>query len=193
MARPYDISLASPATPPDVGGILRHLRRRHSLSLHDVALRSGLSQSFLSALERNTTDIALGRLAKLAAVFDCDIAEFLGFSARFSSPYFLTELDRFEVDRGEGVQYRALRVPGVDFEIDVMDFAPGAAFANALAHEGVDVVLVTSGAVVLTVGGVEYHMRAGDCATYSAGYEHHIRNAGAESACVIGLTTGRMP
>lgn len=193
MARSYDISSRSPSGAPDVGGILRHLRRRHNLSLHEVAQRSGLSQSFLSALERNTTDIALGRLAKLAAVFDCDIASFLGFSARFSSPYFLTELDRFDVDRGTGVGYKALRVPGVDFEIDVMDFAPGAAFAGALAHEGVDVVLVTGGDVVLTVGGVEYDMHAGDCATYSAGYEHHIRNAGDDTAHVIGLTTGRMP
>lgn len=193
MARSYDISLATPAGPPDVGGILRHLRRRHKLSLQDVAARSGLSQSFLSALERNTTDIALGRLAKLAAVFDCDIASFLGFSARFSSPYFLTKLDRFDVERGAGVAYEALRVPGVDFEIDVMTFAPGAAFASPLAHEGVDVVLVTEGEIVLTVSGVEYHMGAGDCSTYSAGYEHHIRNAGDRAAHVIGLTTGRMP
>lgn len=192
MAQSYDISLESPSGPPDVGGILRRLRRRHKLSLQDVAKRSGLSQSFLSALERNTTDIALGRLAKLAAVFDCDIASFLGFSARFSTPYFLTKLDRFDIDRGAGIAYEALRVPGVDFEIDVMSFAPGAG-ARPLSHEGVDVVLVTEGEIVLTVSGVEYHMGAGDCCTYSAGYEHQIRNAGDRTAHVIGLTTGRMP
>lgn len=178
---------------PDVGGILRRLRRRHNLSLQEVAARSGLSQSFLSALERNTTDIALGRLARLAQVFDCDIASFLGFSARFSSPYFLTKLDRFSVDRGPNIAYEALRVPGVDFEIDVMDFEPHAQFATPSAHEGVDVVLVLSGEVVLSVAGIEYHMHPGDCATYSAGYEHGIRNAGDEAARVIGLTTGRMP
>ncbi|MGH7715472.1 MAG: helix-turn-helix domain-containing protein, partial [Vulcanimicrobiaceae bacterium] len=98
---------------PNIGEILKRLRTRRGLSLEEVARQSGLSQSFLSSLERGKTDVSLGRLSKLARVFDHDISSFLGFTARYSHPYRAGEGDRLAVVRGRGVRYEAIRLPGV--------------------------------------------------------------------------------
>lgn len=177
---------------PNIGEILKRLRTRRHLSLEDVANRSGLSQSFLSALERGKTDVSLGRLSKLARVFDHDVSSFLGFTARYSHPYRAGDADRLPVARGSGVKYEAIRLPGIDLEIDIMDFEPGARFDEELSHEGLDIVLGVSNEVVLTVAGEDHSLAAGDCIVYSAGYKHRLRNDGKRSARVIGLTTGRM-
>jgi transcriptional regulator with XRE-family HTH domain len=177
---------------PNVGDILKRLRTRSGLSLEQVARKSGLSQSFLSALERGTSDVSLGRLSKLANVFDHDISSFLGFTARYSQPYRLTDLDRFKVARGKGVRYEALRLPGIDLEIDIMDFEPGSGFDDERAHEGLDVIVVTNNSVILSVAGVDHALDTGECIVYSAGYKHRIRNESKKPSRVIGLTTGRM-
>jgi transcriptional regulator with XRE-family HTH domain len=53
---------------PELGARLKALRKRRGLSLRDLAAQSGLSQSFLGAVERGRSDIAVGRLAQVAAV-----------------------------------------------------------------------------------------------------------------------------
>ncbi len=177
---------------PNVGAILKRLRTRRRLSLEDVARESGLSQSFLSALERGKTDVSLGRLSKLARVFEHDVSSFLGFTARYSHPYRTGGADRLQVLRGKGVRYEAIRIPGIDLEIDLMDFEPGAGFDEELSHEGLDIVLVVSNDVVLSVAGEDHALSAGDCVVYSAGYKHRLHNEGRRPARAIGLTTGRM-
>jgi transcriptional regulator with XRE-family HTH domain len=177
---------------PNIGEILKRLRTRRRMSLEEVASKSGLSQSFLSALERGKTDVSLRRLSKLARVFEHDISSFLGFTARYSHPYKVSERDRLTVVRGKGVHYEAIRLPGIDLEIDMMDFEPGAGFDTELAHEGLDVVLVVGNEIVLSVAGEDHALRAGDCVIYSAGFKHRLRNQGKQPARVIGLTTGRM-
>lgn len=177
---------------PNVGEILKGLRMGRRMSLEEVARRSGLSQSFLSALERGKTDVSLGRLSRLARVFEHDISSFLGFTARYSHPYRVSQRDRLTVVRGRGVHYEAIRLPGIDLEIDMMDFEPGAGFDAELAHEGLDVVLVVGNEIVLSVAGEDHALSAGDCVVYSAGFKHRLRNDGKHPARVIGLTTGRM-
>jgi len=55
--------VAGPATPR-VGEVIRRLRRRRGLSLRDLAEQSGLSQSFLGAVERGQSDISVGRRSR---------------------------------------------------------------------------------------------------------------------------------
>ena len=50
------------AATPRVGEVIRRLRQQRGFLLRDLAERSGLSQSFLGAVERGQSDIAVGRL-----------------------------------------------------------------------------------------------------------------------------------
>jgi transcriptional regulator with XRE-family HTH domain len=177
---------------PNVGQILRRFRKQHKLSIRQVAERSELSQSFLHAVEHGESDISLGRLVRLARVFGYDIGSFLGFTTRLSKPNFIGRHDRSLVDRGKGVRYESLRLPGIEFELETVEFAPRSAFRNELSHEGIDVIYCTRGELVLVFNGTDYAMGAGDCCVFSAAYPHKIRNDSKETSALIGFTSGRM-
>ena len=57
------------ANEPDLGLTIRRLRESRQLSLKEVAARSGLTQSFLSQVERNLTSPSVASLRKVAQAF----------------------------------------------------------------------------------------------------------------------------
>ncbi len=181
---------AAPA--PDVGAILKRLRYRNGVTVRDLAKASGLSASFIRAVERGDSDISLGRLARLAQFFEYDLGSFLGYSAQLSRPNFVIPETRKKVNRGRGVDYEALHLPGIDLDFIMVRFDPHTKFKNELAHEGIDVVYVVEGTIVLVVDGVDYPMAAGDCCVFSAAYPHLVRNDSGRRATAVSLTTGRM-
>lgn len=173
----------------DVGAIVGLLRRKRGMSLDELATRSDLSPSFISAVERGKSDIALGRLSRIAAVFGLDVASLLTYSSNTARPRFLTSDDRMPVDRGEGVDYRRLRLPGVDFELITVSFEPRTAFRDALAHDGIDIVYVPVGSVVLVFDGVDYVMNAGDSGVWSGRTPHAFRNDTDSPAQLVAVVT----
>jgi transcriptional regulator with XRE-family HTH domain len=175
---------------PRVGRVLRSLRQRRDMSLKDVADRSGLSVSFLSAVERGESDISLLRLNRLAQVFGHDIGSLLGYTAQRSTPQFLVDRDRLVVDRGEGIDYRVFRLPGLNFELITANFEPRSAFRDAITHEGLDIVYVLKGRLVLEYDGIDYPMDAGDCTMYSGAYPHRFRNDSPRPAGWLSIVTG---
>jgi transcriptional regulator with XRE-family HTH domain len=177
---------------PNVSRILKRMRLSRKLSIRDVAEGSGLSASFLSALERGESDVSIGRLARIAEFFDQDLGSMLGYSTLLSRPSFVGRSDRVSLNRGKGIRYELLRLSGLNLELAIITFEPRCAFRDSLTHEGIDTIYVSSGDIVLTVNEVDYPMHAGDCAVYSAGYAHTMRNDSARSATAIGLTTAHM-
>jgi transcriptional regulator with XRE-family HTH domain len=177
---------------PAPGEVLRRLRTQRGWSLRDVAERSGLSASFLGAVERGESDIALERLARLARIFDHDVGSFLGYSSRQAHPRFLDEADRVRVDRGPGISYEVIRVPGLGFELVQVSLEPHAAFADEFAHEGVDVALVTEGTVTATYNGVDHVLETGSCVQWSGGYAHTYRNDTAKPAAFVVVVTAML-
>lgn len=177
---------------PDVGKILQRLREQRNVSVRELAERSGLSESFIRAVERGESDISLGRLAKLARFFEYDLGSFLGFTSQLSRPNFVRTESRTKIKRGRGVDYEALHLPGIDLDLVNVDLAPQSKFKEDWSHEGIDVVYVTQGEIVLMVDGVDYPMRERECCVFSAAYRHRIRNDSARAASIISITTGRM-
>lgn len=181
--------LGAEGAAPNAGEVLRRLRLQRKLSLKEVAEAVELSPSFLSAVERGQSDIALGRLARLAQYFDHDVGSLLGYTARRSQPQFVGDSDRLLVHRGKGVRYEVLRIPGVDSELILLDFEPHSGFDNEMAHPGVDIVLVTHGEIVITLSGVDYRVSARECVVYSAAYKHCLRNDSLDPASVVAVVT----
>jgi transcriptional regulator with XRE-family HTH domain len=178
--------------PFDVGEVLRRMRLQRGLSVRDVAEGCGLSQSFLSMVERGDSDISLGRLAKIAEYFEHDIGSLLGYTSRISKPRFISKSDRTKVDRGPGITYEVIRVPGIDMELNVISLRPNRGFKDTIAHEGFDIVYVFQGSVILCIADAEYPMREGDCVYYSAAHQHKLVNRTSQAAAVLAITTGRM-
>lgn len=174
---------------PDIGSVIKGLRKQHDMSLGQLASASGLSPSFLSEVERGQSDISVRRLARLAAVFNHDLGSLLGYSARRTKPQVIDGPNRIVVDRGEGVSYVAFRIPGTGLELFASTFEAGAAFRAPLIHAGFDVCYVVEGEVVLDFDGEEHALSAGECATWPGSFPHLIRNSGKGPATIVAVTT----
>lgn len=183
---PKDVSV------PDVGKILQRLREQRNVSVRELAESSDLSESFIRAVERGESDISLGRLARIAHFFEYDLGSFLGFTSRLSRPNFVGKEHRATINRGRGVAYEALHLPGIDLDFVTVELAAHSKLKNELTHEGIDVVYVLKGDIVLVVDGVDYPMGESECCVFSAAYRHRIRNDSDRPASVISITTGRM-
>ena len=88
------------AATPRVGEVIRRLRRQRGFSLRDLAERSGLSQSFLGAVERGQSDISVGRLSQVASALGHDVASLLGYSLRRATPVVIGPADHVAGARG---------------------------------------------------------------------------------------------
>jgi transcriptional regulator with XRE-family HTH domain len=177
---------------PNVGEILKRFRLRRGESLRDVARGAGLSASFLSMLERGECDIGLSRLAAIADHFGHDVGSLLGYSARGARPHIIGRGDQVTVDRGRGIDYQVLRVPGAELELVIACFAPHSGFQDELSHGGVDIVLVLDGRIVVTLNSVDYTIEQGEAAVWSGGYRHRIRNDEDDEARIVGIVTERV-
>lgn len=173
----------------NVGAIIRRLRRQRGLSLEDLARASGVSASFLSAVEREASDISVGRLAKVARAFGLDVPTLLGYFTRYGKPRFLSSAERIPIDRGPGIDFRHLRIPGVDFELVTVTIPPHTAFQDATAHPGIEILYVVAGEVVLVYDGIEYPMITGETGVWSGMHVHTYRNDGDVTAQFIAVAT----
>jgi len=174
---------------PQIGKVLKRLRQQRNLTIREVAEASDLSPSFLSAVERNVSDLSLGRLARLARFFDQDLGTLLGYGTRVNQPTFPP---RAFLNRGRGIKYETFRLPGINLELELITFEPRRGFRDSLVHEGLDCVICVDGEVVLEVDGVDYQLPVGECAVYTAAVKHRLRNDGSKPATIVGITTGRM-
>ncbi len=177
---------------PDVGKILQRLREQRNVTVREIAQSSGLSESFIRAVERGESDISLGRVARLARFFEYDLGSFLGFTSGLSRPNFVGKENRAKINRGRGVKYEALHLPGIDLDFVTVELAPRSKLKDELSHEGIDVVYVTSGEIVVVVDGVDYPMGEKECCVFSAAYRHRVRNDSDRAASIVSITTGRM-
>jgi transcriptional regulator with XRE-family HTH domain len=177
------------APVPRVGEVIRRLRRQRGLSLRDLSARCGLSQSFLGAVERGQSDIAVGRLSQVADVLGHDVASLLGYSLRSTRPVVIKPDGHQRVPRGKGVDFRTFRIPSTSLEFIVARFEPRASLDDIASHAGIDVMYVAEGSLVLAVDGVDYPVNATECAVWPSSHAHTVRNDGATPACALGFTT----
>jgi transcriptional regulator with XRE-family HTH domain len=183
---------ARPGDVPDVAGVMRRMRQQQGMSLAELAEASGLSASFLGAVERRETDIAVQRLARVAAVFGHDVGSLLGYSLRSVAPRIVSADDRFQVDRGDGITYEVMRIREVDFELVITSLAPKTAFQDEITHAGIDICVPVDGAIVIEYDGVDFPIATGQTATWAGSHPHRVRNDGDVTARVVSVTTASM-
>jgi len=185
-------SVPSLLTEPEVGATIRRLREERHLSLKDVAARSGLTQSFLSQVERSLTSPSVASLRKMAQAFGVSLA------ALFQGP--TTPQDRVvrQSERRQLIhpkrQWRDyLLTPNLTGKLQVIlsVIEPGGGSGEEpYAHDSdEECVLVIRGRLQFWVGSDSYLLEEGDSIVFESRIPHRNVNPGPSQTEVLWITT----
>jgi transcriptional regulator with XRE-family HTH domain len=176
------INPAEKTAPVTVGVRLRQLRKSRKLSLADVAEATGISASFLSLVEKERSDITIGRLVRVIDFYGISITDLLPGTIAAGYPEVVTPPERKLLHSpAEGIDVYLL---SVDTRHQMMplqlDFEPGAELAEFGRHAGEEWLIVTEGELRLELEGAEPRvLKPGDTAYYPAERPHLFSNASA--------------
>jgi DNA-binding transcriptional MerR regulator/quercetin dioxygenase-like cupin family protein len=160
------------------GRPLRRLREDLELSLRDAAERTGLSVSFLSALERGTTGASIATLQRMAAAYGTTMVDLFGSPAAPAER--LVRAGEATVLRlgTASVRIEQLARGATQLEPQLFVLAEGATSDGAYAHEGEEFLYLLAGRLTVWLGeGETYRMRTpGDALTFPSTIPHRWRN-----------------
>src|SRR5580700_8103763 len=172
-----------PLDPVTIGARVKALRESESLSLRELALRSGVSAPMLSQVERGETSPTLTVAARIAAGLDLRLSQLL----RLDETGAVTVVHTGQRQRGgnkkRGHDFEVLTSsqPGQRAEISRHTLASGGATGapdDPPMHEpgSRETALVERGSVALVCDGERYELAEGDCVTFDADLPHHFEN-----------------
>lgn len=186
------IAPSSPGGDAELGATIRRLRDERGYSLKEVAARSGLTQSFLSQVERNLTSPSVASLRKVAQAFDVPLAALFQGQARPGSRVVRRDERRqFIHPRRQWRDY--LLTPSLTGRLQVIlsVIEPGAGSGEeAYAHDSdEECVIVIHGRLEFWVGSDRYMLETGDSIVFESRTPHRNTNPGPERAEVLWITT----
>src|SRR3954471_12767107 len=188
----------------DVGERLRDIRRLRRATLKTIADRAGVSESFLSQVERGRASASIASLQRIAAALGVSLADLFE-PGGAAAPRGVRHADLFEP--GGAVAPRVLRQaerPSLAFgilgrkylltqrplqhlevfvgELDV----GGSTGTEPYAHgDSEELFVVLSGHVLLELGGDVHELDSGDSIDYRSSTPHRVTNAGEGRAEVM--------
>jgi transcriptional regulator with XRE-family HTH domain len=182
--------------PAVIGARVKALRESSSLSLRELALRSGVSAPMLSQVERGDTSPTLTVAAKIAAGLDLRLSQLL----RLDEGGAVTIVRASERQRGgskkRGHSFEVLTSsqPGQRAELSRHTLAAGGATGAAddpPMHEpgSRETALVEKGSIVLVCDGQRYELSDGDCVIFDADLPHHFENPTKQEAAFLAVVS----
>jgi transcriptional regulator with XRE-family HTH domain len=172
----------------ELGRRIRTLRIERGLTLTGLAVRVGITRSFLSSVERGVAYPSLLVLRSIAAALEVPV--FLLFTGPEANGMVVRKGSRKVIrPPGAPVSYELVS-PDLRRKIEmiIVRLKPGLDSA-AMAHEGEECALVLKGRVAITVGDVEYELNEGDSIYYDSGLPHKARATGDEPAEIVSAIT----
>lgn len=174
------------------GGAIRDLRKGRKLTLRDVAAMTGLSASYISAVERGTAVPSIASLQKLGAAFDTNVLGLM--TESYEAPNLLVRAhSRRVLDSDKGVRIEDLSTAGSNLEPLLFTFEPGCGSDGAISHEGEEFLFVMSGQLHLRLDGSDdYLLDPGDSMSFRSERAHEFGNPyGPGPTTVLWLNTPR--
>jgi XRE family transcriptional regulator, regulator of sulfur utilization len=182
----------TPADIAPVGPRVRALRDAMSLSLRDLADRSGVSAQMLSQVERGETSPTLAVAAKIAAGLELTLSQLLRLDeGRHVAVSRATER-RQSRRGGHRIEELTPPLPGQRADVSLHVLEPGATTGGASdppMHEpgSRETVVVLTGTLALVHEGVRTELEEGDSVTFDADLPHHFENEGNEPTRFIAV------
>jgi transcriptional regulator with XRE-family HTH domain len=184
-----------------VAARLREARRAQRLTLRALSEKTGLSEPFLSRLERGRVSTSIANLILITRTVGIDLGQlFRGVSGTTTTQHYA--LVRAAERRppqdvpATGYTYQPMAVgwPGQRMDAFVLTF-PVKNRADVLtAHEGEELSFVLQGEILFQLGDEKIPLKTGDCLYFNAEIPHMGKNVGRVDAKVLMVAApGRGP
>ncbi len=169
---------------------LRDLRRARGLTLREVAARTGLSTSFISALERGLSGASVAALRRLVAAYDTTLGAIID-PPQGSSGRLVPAHEQEPVDTGAGVRIANLANAPTSLEPHLFILAPGASSQGGYSHAGEEFMYVLTGSLGVWLDVTEdfHRLSAGDALTFPSTIVHRFQALGDTETRLIWVNT----
>jgi transcriptional regulator with XRE-family HTH domain len=171
----------------DVGRRIREYRLMRHATLRQVAAKAGVSEGFLSQLERGLTSASLNTLRQIAEALGLQMVDLFD-SGSAPTARVLTRASRPTLQFGHRLTKQLLTPkPFRHLEVFVGIFEPGGTTGpKPLVHgHSQELLLVLEGSVRLTLGDQNYQLDQGDSINYDSGTPHRVSTAGGKPAQLL--------
>jgi transcriptional regulator with XRE-family HTH domain len=175
------------AAEVDVGERLRALRRFRRCTLRMIAERSGVSESFLSQVERGRSSASIASLRRIADALGVSMADLFEPDG-VPGPRVLRRDDRPALSFGIlGRKMLLTASPLHHLEVFAGELEVGGSTGpQPYAHgDSEELFVVISGSVQLELDGELFELERGDSIDYRSSTPHRVSNAGQELAEVM--------
>jgi len=174
-------------TELQLGARIRSLRQARHLTLRDVAQRAGVTESFLSQVERDVASPSIASVHRIARALDLSIAQL-----------FANDADTGRVVRREArkrVVYPGLKAidefltsdPAGRLQVILSTIEPGGGTGSEpYAHDSdEEVAVVLAGVLDVWVADEHYVLREGDAIAFPSRLPHWNANRGTDAVTVL--------
>jgi len=178
---------------PDLPYRLRTLRRQHQYSLAVLALKTGLTRSYLSKLERGTSRPSPATTVKLAQAYHLSVAQLTG-SGTEGLDEMVSVVRAHQrqplVRHGSALGYGYQAISGGKRVKAMQPFVvlppyEYPAKETVHPHAGEEFMLILKGAVEIVVGDRCFRLDHGDAVYFDASLPHRMRSLGNAQAEVL--------
>lgn len=165
----------------DVGERLRAIRTLRRITLRTVAERAGLSESFLSQVERGRANASVASLTRIAAALGVSVADLFEPNGSPARPRVLRSESRPTLTFGTlGRKSMLTPRPLEHLQVIVGELDEGGSTGDEPYTHGdsEELLVVLEGAVHLQLGTEMFELRRGDSIDYRSSTPHRLTNAG---------------
>jgi transcriptional regulator with XRE-family HTH domain len=170
----------------ELGERLRAIRQLRRKTLKAVAGAAGISESFLSQLERGRTNATIATLQRIATSLGIEVSDL--FTTNAPRPRVLRHASREFIAWGElGRKALLTPKPFQSLEVVVARFEAGGSTGDEPYTHGdsEELLIVVEGEVHVQLGTDVHELGPGDSVHYQSSTPHRVSNAGRDTAEVL--------
>ncbi|CAG8999311.1 MAG: HTH-type transcriptional regulator PuuR [Candidatus Celerinatantimonas neptuna] len=175
----------------NIGVRLKRLRKEAGFSQRELARRSGVTNGFISQVEKNQVSPSVASLKKLLGELPMSLADFFAEPSDQQSSFYCRQGQHPDIGRGE-ISYQLIGHFRENRAICMLHevLHPGAdSGAEMLSHKGEECGVVVRGILELTVDDEVVLLSQGDSYYFDSHRSHRFRNIGDQDCEVVSANT----
>lgn len=173
---------------------IKELRTKNEMTLAELSEKTGLSISFLSRIEKGTTNLAITSLKKIADAYGISMNYF--FAEETHNSYIKKKADQ-QMLKLDGIDEKLIRLNG-EFTGREMDPYYISVLPNKISsqksftHHGEEFYYVLAGTITFIIDGEDYEVHKGESIHFPSHLPHNFENRTDQAVDMINVVTPKL-